>query len=123
MIEHVTHRRETFGRLLAVWNGDEPLEALDSLVSPSYRGHIGLRERDLSRLKQDIRAFRDSRPGVRFEIEHQFGDDAHLATRLTARVPADTAGEPGTVCGLNISRWEDGVLAEEWAVWEPFSGG
>lgn len=25
-----------------------------------------------------------------------------------------------TICGLNISRWEDGLLAEEWAVWETF---
>ena len=122
MIEHVTHRRETFARLLAVWNGEEALDELDSLVSPNYRGHLGLRDRDLSRLKHDIADYRDRHPGVRFQVEHQFGEGAHLATRLTARAPADTAGEPAAVCGLNISRWEDGVLAEEWAVWEPFSG-
>ena len=27
-------------------------------------------------------------------------------------------GEATKACGLNISRWEDGLLAEEWAVWE-----
>jgi hypothetical protein len=123
MIEHVTHhRRESFARLLAVWNGEEALDALDTVVSSNYRGHLGLRERDLPRLKDDIADFRDRQPGVRFEIQHQFGDGAHLATRLTARVPVDTAGEPTTVCGLNISRWDAGVLAEEWAVWEPFDG-
>jgi hypothetical protein len=118
----VTHHRETFARLLAVWNGAEGLHGLESLVSPNYRGHLGLRERDLSRLKQDIADFRDRNPGVRFQIEHQFCEGPHVATRLTARVPAETTGEPTTVCGLNISRWEGGVLVEEWAVWEPFDG-
>jgi hypothetical protein len=28
--------------LLAVWNGEEALDELDSLVSPNYRGHLGL---------------------------------------------------------------------------------
>ena len=88
---------------------------LDSLLAPSYRGHLGSRSRDAATLKQDIVAYRERTPDVRFRPEHQFGDGDYLATRLTA-----TAGGR-TICGLNVSRWEDGRLAEEWAVWEPFS--
>ena len=122
MIGQMTDRRETFARLLAVWNGEAEVDELDSLVSPNYRGHIGLRDRDLLRLKQDIADYRDRQPGVRFQVEHQFGEGAHLATRLTAHAAADAAEKPAAVSGLNISRWEDGVLAEEWAIWESFSG-
>jgi hypothetical protein len=59
-------------------------------------------------------AYRERTPDVRFRSEHQFGEGDYLATRLTATA----AGQ--TICGLNISRWEDGLLAEEWALWEPF---
>jgi hypothetical protein len=118
----VNHHDVTFARLLAVWNGEEALDALDSVVTPNYCGHIGLRDRDLTRLKQDIGDFRNRQPGVRFRIEHQFAEGAHLATRLTAQVPVDASGGSATVCGLNMSRWDGGLLAEEWAVWESFAG-
>jgi hypothetical protein len=120
MIESVTDRRESFARLLAIWNGKVALEELDSLVSPTYRGHIGSRDRDLERLKQDIVEYRERVPGVQFCVKHQFGEGPHLATRLTAGTHA-ASENVAAVCGLNISRWEDGLLAEEWAVWETFS--
>ena len=120
MIDIVPGRSESFARLIAVWNGDAPLEELDSLVSLTYRGHVGRRDRDAVRLKQDIGAYRERMPGVRFTVEHQFAEGAHLATRLTASAPAGRSGA-STVCGLNISRWEGRLLAEEWAVWETFS--
>jgi hypothetical protein len=104
--------RETFRRLLAVWNGEADLDAIDSLVAPAYRGHIGSRARDAAQLKQDIAAYRRRAPDVRFIAEHQFGQDDYLATRLTA------AAGGRTITGLNLSRWERGLLAEEWAVWE-----
>jgi hypothetical protein len=119
MIQGVADRRRTFARLLAVWNGEADLDELDSLVSPTYRGHLGLRDRDSARLKQDIAAYRERVLGVRFRVEHQFGEGDYLASRLTAHAPAIAAAE-AVVCGLNISRWEDGLLAEEWAVWETF---
>ena len=108
-------RRATFARLLAVWNGDADLDEIDSLVTSDYRGHLGSRERDAAELKEDIAAYRRRVPGVRFSVEHQFGDGDHLATRLTA----DYGGQ--TISGLNMSRWVDELLAEEWAVWETFT--
>jgi SnoaL-like polyketide cyclase len=121
MIESVTGRRESFARLLAIWNGKVAFEELDSLVSPTYRGHLGSRDRDLERLKQDIVDYRERVPGVQFRVEHQFGEGPNLATRLTARAPHAASEDVAAVCGLNISRWQDGLLAEEWAVWETFS--
>jgi hypothetical protein len=117
----VADRHETFSTLLAVWNGEADLDALGSLVTPTYRGHLGSRDRDLAQLKRDIAAYRDRVPGVLFRVEHQFGQSDHLASRLTAHALRAEAGEPAVVCGLNISRWEEGLLAEEWAVWENFA--
>lgn len=106
---------ETFSQLLAVWNGEADLAELDTLFAPGYRGHLGSRSRDAASVKRDIAAYREQTPGVRFHPEHQFADGDYLATRLTA-----TAGGQ-TICGMNISRWEDGRLAEEWAIWETFA--
>jgi len=110
-------RREILARYLAIWNGEQPLDALDALVTPGFVGHIGSRDRDLSRLKEDIAAYRQDAPSARFGIHHQFGDDEYLASRVHARI-IDQVGNEVTLQGINISRWEDGLLAEEWAVWE-----
>ena len=105
---------EAFAQLLAVWNGEADPDELDTLLAPSYRGHLGSRNRDAAGVRLDIAAYREQTPDVRFRPEHQFAEGDYLATRLTA-----TAGGR-TVCGMNISRWEDGLLAEEWAIWETF---
>ena len=111
-------RRETFERLLAVWSGEADLGELDLLVSPTYCGHLGSGERGPAQLKQDIAAYRKRVPDVRFRVEHQFGEGDYLASRLIAEAP--TSGSVTSICGINISRWENGLLAEEWAVWETF---
>jgi len=104
-------------RYLAIWNGEQPLEALDVLVTPGFVGHIGSRDRDLSRLKEDIAAYRRTAASARFTIDHQFGDDEYLATRTSVHL-TDQDGSEITLRGINISRWEGDLLAEEWAVWE-----
>jgi hypothetical protein len=113
----MSDRRETLRQYQAIWNGEQPLDALDELVTPGFLGHIGSRDRDLSRLKEDIAAYRANAPTVRFTIDHQFGDDEHLASRTTAHI-TDQDGREFTLQGINISRWEGDRLAEEWAVWE-----
>ena len=109
--------------MLAVWNGEVDLNELDSMVSPTYRGHLGSSERDVTQLKQDIAAYRKRVPGVRFRVEHQLGEGAYLASRLSAEADGPTTGTLMSISGMNISRWEDGLLAEEWAVWETFVAG
>jgi hypothetical protein len=110
-------RRSTLRKYLAVWNGEESLETLTTLVTPDFIGRIGSVERDLTRLKEDIADYRKAAPTVRFNVEHQFGEGEYLATRVTAHA-TDISGRPVSITGLNISRWENGFLAEEWAVWE-----
>ncbi len=104
----------TFARLLAVWNGDANIDEVDSLVTSSYRGHLGSRERDALALKDGIAAFRKRFPDVQFNVEHQFGYGEYLATRLTASAGGQT------ITGLNMSRWVGSLIDEEWAVWETF---
>jgi hypothetical protein len=82
-----------------------------------FGGHIGSRDRNLSRLKEDITAYRQTAASVRFTIDHQFGDDEYLATRTSLRF-TNEGGREVTLQGINISRWQGDLLAEEWAVWE-----
>ena len=112
-------RHPEFDHLLAVWNGSADVDDLDLLVTADYVGYIGSRRRDLSRLKADIQAYRDNARDVAFCVEEQFQSGDQLATRLTARARRDGEADK-TIRGLNISRWRNGLLAEEWALWESF---
>jgi hypothetical protein len=118
----VTDWRETFEGVRAVWSGEADVDDLDRLVAPNYRGHLGSRDRDLAQLKHDIVAYRAAAPNVEFRLEHQFGEGDCVATRWTASRNVETEAQE-SICGINISRWENGLLAEEWAVWESFSAG
>ena len=113
----MSDRGETLRQYLAIWNGEQPLETLDALVTPGFVGHIGSRDRDLSRLKEDIAAYRGIASTTRVTIDHQFGHDEYLATRTSVHLTGQ-AGNEVTLQGINISRWEGALLAEEWAVWE-----
>jgi hypothetical protein len=113
----MSDRGETLRQYLAIWNGEQPLDGLDALVTPGFVGHMGSRDRDVSRLKEDIAAYRGIARSARFTIHHQFGDDEYLATRTSVHI-TDHEGEEVTLQGINISRWEGDLLAEEWAVWQ-----
>jgi hypothetical protein len=82
---------------------------------------MGSRDRRLDELKQDIVAYRERATGVRFEVLHRFSDGDYVATRVVAHATDSETGASLSACGLNISRWADGLLAEEWAVWEPLT--
>ena len=101
-----------------MWNGDADVTTLDRILTPTYIGHIGSRTRDIAQLMQDIAAYRAANPAARFRVEHQFGDGDYVATRLIVQT-ADQSGSPVEAAGINISRWDGKLLAEEWAVWEP----
>jgi hypothetical protein len=109
-------------RYLEIWNGTRDIDELDTLVTHTFVGHMGSRDRGLAQLKADIRAYRGRAGDVRFEVMHRFGEDEHVATRIVAHVTDPATGSEVSICGLNISRWEDDRLAEEWAVWEPLPG-
>ena len=110
-------------RYLEIWNGSAGVDELDGLVTSDYLGHMGSRDRRLDELKGDIVAYRDRATGIRFEVMHRFSDGEYVATRVMAHATDSDTGAPLSACGLNISRWVDGLLAEEWAVWEPLTPG
>lgn len=112
-------RHRNFERYLGVWQGDLGLNELASLTTPGYLGHLGSRERDLAGLTAEISAYRETAPSVRFLVEHRFGQGDFFATRLSARGTSAVDGSELVAAGLNISRWENERLAEEWAIWEP----
>ena len=114
-------RDDAIGRYLEIWNGDAEVDELDDLVTSDYLGHMGSRDRRLSELKEDIVAYRDRAGDVRFEVMHRFSDGDYVATRVVAHATDPATGARLSACGMNISRWQDGLLAEEWAVWEPLA--
>jgi hypothetical protein len=82
---------------------------------------MGFRSRNVERLKADIAAYRARARDVRFEVLHRFACDEYVGTRVVAYADDPQTGAPLRAYGLNISRWVDGLLAEEWAVWEPLT--
>jgi len=116
-------RESTLRRYLEIWNGDASVEELDDLVTPDYLGHMGSRDRSLSELKQDIVAYRGRAANVRFEVMHRFSEGDYVATRVVAQATDPSTGAQLSACGLNVSRWQDSLLVEEWAVWEPLAPG
>ena len=117
----MTNHEQVSAKILSVWNGDDDLDELDPILSADYVGHNGSRDRDLAQLKVDITAYRLSAPDVRFTIEHGLEAGDFSATRLRAHA-TDASGAATSATGLNISRWEGALLAEEWAVWESLAG-
>jgi len=116
-------RDETMQAYLEIWNGTRSLDELEDLVTETFVGHMGSRDRGLAQLKEDIRSYGERAGDARFEVMHRFAEGDHVATRLVAHLTDPTSGLAVTLCGLNVSRWEDGLLAEEWAVWEPLATG
>jgi hypothetical protein len=115
----VANREQMLLRCLDIWNGRTSLDALDGLVTSDYVGHLGSHNRAAAQLKEDIRAYRARATDVRFEVALAFSDGDYTAMRLVVDAEDPTSGVALSACGLNISRWRDDLLAEEWALWEP----
>ena len=79
------------------------------------RGNVRA-ERDADALGRYIAEFRRRFPGLRFTVNEQVGDGDRVATRLSA-----LRGDEELAVGMNFSRWQDGRLVEEWALWEPIA--
>jgi hypothetical protein len=100
---------------LQVWNGGDP-ESVRDLITTDYRGHmlhLSTGERSAQQYPQWIRDYRSARPGVRFEVM----DQATSGDRLWTRLEATTRDNTSSSHGMNISRFDGELIAEEWAVW------
>lgn len=106
-----------FRRYLTVWQ-EGSLADLDDILHESYVGHPVGGDRDSNGLKERILAFRALFPDVHFSIERQVVEGERVATSMTAVATRASDGKPVRLFGQNISRIQEGRLAEEWMVWE-----
>jgi hypothetical protein len=114
MDEVFATRSAQFALLLEVWSGGDP-GALRSVISPDYAGHmlhLPAGHRTAHDYESWIRAYRVTNPGTRFAIEDQCSGGDRLWSRVRA-----THGDGRHAHGMNVSRFVDDRIAEEWAVW------
>ena len=88
----------------------------EELIAPDYVGHVVAGDRDRDGLKARISELRSVYPDIVFTVEDQMVEADKPATRLTARGTHARTSERIKLIGLNISRFADGKVVEEWAV-------
>jgi hypothetical protein len=106
--------RATFGRLIDVWSSGDPAD-ISSLISADYVGHmlhLEQGQRSAEEYPGWIKSFREANPNTRFLVHDQSASGDRLWTRLRA-----TRGDGAVSHGMNVSRFEGGRIAEEWAIW------
>jgi hypothetical protein len=109
--------KKVFRRYLDVWEfGD--IGTLAGVVHEDYRGHPASGDRDIEGLKARIRAFHETYRNPNFRIEDQLSEEDRVATRMVARAMRTSDGKLVTLVGQNFARVADGLIFEEWMVWE-----
>jgi predicted SnoaL-like aldol condensation-catalyzing enzyme len=112
----MTPNDELLCAYVEVWN-EGAVGRLHEMLAPTYDGHMRgsvFAERDAESLGSSIADFRRRFPAVRFAVIEQIMSGDRVASRLSA-----VLGGEEVAIGMNFSRWQDGRLAEEWALWEP----
>ena len=111
-----------------VWS-DGNLSLLPELMDANSVCHGTPHEMTLegiTQYEQRIAVYKGMFPEIRFVVEDQFASGDKVATRWTASIQEDTeaarrdtdTGEPITVSGITISRFENGKIAEHWDTWD-----
>ncbi|HHY55566.1 MAG TPA: ester cyclase [Chloroflexi bacterium] len=111
---------KTLGRVaIQAWNEGRP-DLLDEVYAPNYRNHFNGETLDM--LKQSLLATRAAFSGFTVTIDDQIVEGDKGVTRWTARgvhtgehlgIPA--TGRPVEITGINIGRFENGKIVDEWA--------
>ena len=100
------------------------LAALDDLCTPDFREHQrGFPTPDLAGLKRGIQGLRRAIPDLRLEIEGVILEGDRACFRLVGRGhhqgqfgPVPGSGKPVPVEIIDISRFQDGRIAEHWGI-------
>ena len=69
-------------------------------------------------MRIDTETFGVKYSNVHFQIMDQVASGDRVAARLEAAATENSTGQSIRMIGMNISRFRDGKIAEEWAVWE-----
>jgi len=117
--ETAEDKKAVFRRLIDCYARAD-VDAMESLIAPSYLGHTSAGDRDWAGFRQSILNFHaifDYAPDA-FVIEDQFAEGDKVATRMTARVRSRESGEAMTMIGINLAVIRRGQVFEEWNTWE-----
>ena len=90
----------------------------DKFITADYIGHTSSGDRDRAGLHKRIESFGAKYSNVHFQIMDQVASGDRVASRLEATATETATGQSIRMIGMNISRFRDGKIAEEWAVWE-----
>jgi steroid delta-isomerase-like uncharacterized protein len=109
----------------AAW-GEGEVEAFERILAPGYVRHTKSGDEDVEKLRQAINDSRAAFPDLVTEILQSVEQDDMVAIRWTSHGThtGSFMGVPSTertvtVYGASFCRFADGLLAEEWVVWDP----
>jgi steroid delta-isomerase-like uncharacterized protein len=109
----------------AAWGNGE-VEAFERILAPGYVRHTKSGDEDVEKLRQAINESRTAFPDLVTEILQSVEQDDMVAIRWSSHGThtGSFMGVPSTertvtVYGASFCRFEDGLLVEEWVVWDP----
>jgi steroid delta-isomerase-like uncharacterized protein len=109
----------------SAWGKGE-VEAFERILAPGYVRHTKSGDEDVEKLRQAINDSRAAFPDLVTEILQSVEQDDMVAIRWTSHGThtGSFMGVPSTertvtVYGASFCRFADGLLAEEWVVWDP----
>lgn len=109
--------KAVFRRYVSIWERGT-LDELEGVLTANYVGHAASGTRDLDGLRDRINQFHKLYLNPHFVIHDQVAEDDRVATRMTATATSSATGKPVKLVGLNVSRFHENRIAEEWPVWE-----
>jgi steroid delta-isomerase-like uncharacterized protein len=96
---------------------------LERILGPGFVIHTPEEHRGVDGLLDMVGTFRRALPDLTVTVDDQFADGDHVASRFTVRgthegelLGTPPSGREVAVCGITVSRCEDGRIAEEWEV-------
>jgi steroid delta-isomerase-like uncharacterized protein len=109
----------------AAWGNGE-VEAFERILAPGYVRHTKSGDEDVEKLRQAINDSRAAFPDLVTEILQSVEQDDMVAIRWTSHgthtgsfMGVPSTDRTVTVYGASFCRFADGLLAEEWVVWDP----
>jgi steroid delta-isomerase-like uncharacterized protein len=125
----LTSKAQAASVYMEAWNKGD-LNALSRVLSDKYVLHdpTGLQSPNRDGSAALITAFRAGLPDLRVTVDLQLGEGDKVVNRWTVRgthrgqlLGVAGSGRRVAVTGVSIQRFADGLVAEEWQLWEQLS--
>jgi steroid delta-isomerase-like uncharacterized protein len=109
----------------AAWSEGD-VEAFEQILAPGYVRHTKSGDENIDALRRAIHDSRAAFPDLDTEILQSVEEGDMVAIRWRSRgthtgsfMAVPSTGRTVTVVGASFCRFADGLLAEEWVVWDP----